>query len=173
MTGSPELGTPRRKQSSQRSTRRAPAPRHPAPPTPPPSPEHAVSSASLLSKLASLLAAFLAAPKLSPAETATARELTAQLAVLLCEPINQKHSLEVLPPDLLAHVVSMCSSPEDISRLDTVSHSFHGQRRYRSVVEEGLRLRAAGRSLPSYLASGEHSWVQKLCWDEVSHLPLS
>lgn len=157
-----ELGTPRRKPSSRRN----PSSRTPVARAIVGESQISPTSVALLSNFRSLVAAFHAAPRPSPADAEAGRALCAELDELFRVPQPKRLSLDALPPEILAHIVSLCATPEDISRLDGVSRSFHGQRRQRSVIEEGLRLRAAGRALPPRLGSGEVSWVQKLCWDE-------
>lgn len=77
-----------------------------------------------------------------------------------------------LPPELIAHIVSLVPTVEDCGRADCLSHIFHGQMASApsppSIVEEALRLRAAAGShvVADELPLTEHSWTQKLCWDE-------
>ena len=89
-------------------------------------------------------------------------------------------SILLLPPELLARVVSKLAATEDIGRLDCTCLGFHGLPpppppppppplpRPPSVIEEGLRLRTGrlrGTAAAQQLG-GELSWVQKLCWEE-------
>ena len=68
---------------------------------------------------------------------------------------------------LLVEVVRWLPSPFDVARLDCTSRLFH-LGAPRSVVEEGLRLRAeaAGRTVEAALPAGEKSWAQWLMWEE-------
>ena len=76
-------------------------------------------------------------------------------------------SLCSLPSELLARIISLLPSTEDIGRLDCVSREFRPKPPC-SVVEEGLRLRVAqgGYTVAKALPAGQWTWVQALCWDE-------
>ena len=81
--------------------------------------------------------------------------------------VVRKRLLE-LPPELLARIVSLLPSADDVGRLDCVSHAFHtaGEPPLPSVVEDALRMRRASTSIPEELPAQELSWTQKLLWDE-------
>ena len=123
------------------------------------------------------------APTLTPADAAAALQLCSEIITLLRphashvdrhmhkrSPVTattEPFGLCSLPPDVLARIISLLPSTEDVGRLDCVSRAFH-PKPPGSVLEEGLRLRAMqrGHSVAMMLPAGQWSWVQALCWDE-------
>ena len=90
-------------------------------------------------------------------------------------PSLEPPTLLSLSSDLLVRIIALLPSVEDIGRLDCVCKALHRgyvppppPRPQAPPVEEALRQRAAsaGYPLPDSLPDGEHSWTQKLCWDE-------
>ena len=82
-------------------------------------------------------------------------------------PLVRKRLLE-LPPELLARIVSLLPSAEDVGRIDCVGHAFHtaSEPPLPSVVEDALRMRRTSTPMPEALPKQECSWTQKLLWDE-------
>jgi len=90
-----------------------------------------------------------------------------------CEPSQLK--LCDLPADLLVRIVEHLPTVECIARLECVSTAWHGVPRGRSVVEEGLRARAAfhvGAVVPAGLSLGELYSLER-CRRGVRLTPLS
>ena len=87
------------------------------------------------------------------------------------KPALPKLITDVLPPELLAHVLVQLPMVEDVGCMDCVGHIFHGETTEASapsVVQEALRLRAAAAGLvvPPLLPPTETSWTQFLAWNE-------
>lgn len=79
--------------------------------------------------------------------------------------------LTALPPELIAHVLSLLPSPEDLARADCTGRLFHGGPASPSLVAIALRMRAArrhGLASTSTYATGPTTelGVQAMLWDE-------